>query len=517
MKLRTKLIIFTALTMITAILVVLLGVRLILVPNFLEAELNDAVSRTERIQGAFQAIELETLEYMLLDWSIWDDAYQFVVDRNKKFVEVNISDSTMGNLRLNALLFLDLNGKLVYGAGYDLVKKIRTPLPAQFNAQFKKLSQITRKEGTKGLISLPEGPLLFAAQPILTSNNQGPVRGTLIFGRFLNDTETNYLAKSLQLNIRVQLPGSKDLSLEKFKEIVGKSRNDLSIESIDDTTIMGYTILRDLNGEPVAVITRTVSRIIYNKLERTITVFIAIIVGVGFLLGAVILTALDRLITTRIAKLAEAIVAIGKKEKLNLTVPEEGNDEITSLQRSINATLRSLNQAQIMLFQSQQSYNAIFEDVNDIVFTANLKGEFTSINKAAKRILGYKPEDIIGRPFDFLATPDSRAVLKAKLDEKISGQQQRTSYEAAIKTKDGRVLTLEINSQVQLENGKPVAVFGIARDVTERKRFEKQLNEKVKELEEFQLLAVGRELKMTEMEKEINELLKKLGQPPKYK
>lgn len=516
MKLRTKVIISTAFTLLATIAIVLLGVRLLLVPNFLEAEQNDAIDRTERIQGAFGAIELDTMEYMLLDWSIWDDPYQFVVDRNKKFIDVNITDSTLHNLRLNALIFLDLNGKFVYGTGYDSIKGTKAPLPSSLIDYYQKLAQLAQKEKIKGLISLPEGPMLIAAQPIMKSNTQGPSRGTIIFGRFLNEAETKYLANSLQLELKTQLPG-KDIPLDKFNDIVKKSHNELMVEPINGTTIMGYTILRDLDGKPIAVIARTVPRIIYNKLERTISVFITIIVVLGLLLGAVVLVMLDRQITSRIAKLAEAIIAIGKKEKLNLTVPEEGNDEITILQKSINSSLRTLNQAQIMLIQSQQSYNAIFEDVNDIVFTLNLKGEFTSANKAVSRVLGYKPEDIVGRSFEFLATPDSKAIIRSNIDDKVSGQKQRTLYEAVIKTKDGRFVTLEINSQAQLVNGKPVAIFGIARDVTERKIFEGQLNEKVKELEEFQSLAVGRELKMTELEKEINDLLAKLGQPPKYK
>lgn len=516
MKLRTKVIISTAATVFLTIMIVILGVRLVLVPNFLEAEQNDAINRTERIQGAFRAIELDTIEYMLLDWSLWDDSYQFVVNRNEKFIATNITETTFRNLRLNALIYLDLNGRVVYGVGYDQKNKEIGPLPAKLKEYCQQLAQTAQKEKIKGLISLPEGPMILAMQPILTSKNEGPSKGTLVFGRFLNETETKYLATSLQLDLKTQLPG-KDLPQAKFDDLVGKSRNDLTVEPFNNSTIIGYTILKDLNGNPIGLISQTIPRIIFNKLERTISIFIAVIVVFGFLLGIVILTTLDRLITARIAKLAAAIITIGKKEKLNLTVPEEGNDEITTLQRSINSSLRSLNQAQIALFQSQQSYNAIFEDVNDIVFTLNLKGEFTSVNKAVSRVLGYKPEDMLGRNFEFLATPDSKSIIRSKIEEKVTGQQQRTLYEALIKTKDGRFLTLEINSQIQLDNGKPVAIFGIARDVTERKIFERQLNDKVKELEEFQSLAVGRELRMADLENEINDLLGKLGQPPKYK
>ena len=49
-----------------------------------------------------------------------------------------------------------------------------------------------------------------------------------------------------------------------------------------------------------------------------------------------------------------------------------------------------------------------------------------------------------------------------------------------------------------------------------RRQAEEQLQARVKELEEFNKLVVGRELKMVELEKEVNSLLKELGRQPKY-
>jgi len=60
-------------------------------------------------------------------------------------------------------------------------------------------------------------------------------------------------------------------------------------------------------------------------------------------------------------------------------------------------------------------------------------------------------------------------------------------------------------------------MVGMARDITEQKAAEEEVKKKTEELEGFNKLAVGRELKMIELKKEINALLGKLGEEPGYK
>ena len=64
--------------------------------------------------------------------------------------------------------------------------------------------------------------------------------------------------------------------------------------------------------------------------------------------------------------------------------------------------------------------------------------------------------------------------------------------------------------------GKIVATTLISTDITEKKRIEEELRKKHEELQQFKEFTVGRELKMVDLKKEVNELLGKLGRKPKY-
>ncbi|OGC11119.1 hypothetical protein A3K48_01115 [candidate division WOR-1 bacterium RIFOXYA12_FULL_52_29] len=515
MKLRTKVIIATAMTLLAIFLVVLTSIRLIIVPHFLEAELEDASDRTSRIAGAFEAIEMEAINFVLRDWSNWDDTYNFMSNGNKAFLEANITPATFRNLRLDAILFIDKSGELFRGYTHDAKRETVIPVFPSILSHLAEITNFAAKVPSHGTIQLPEGLFIFAIEPVLTSNEEGPARGFLLFGRFMNDPELTYLSQSLQLNLKLYISG-KNMPLKEFAALAAKSKKNQLVTIVDQNTIYGHTIINDIYGKPSALLTRTVPRIIYNHFNRTINYLLAITVFSGILLGLIFLLLLDRLFIMRVARLVSAITVIGKKEKINLMVPEDGNDEVTSLQKAINTTFRSLNQAQSQLLKSKELYNIIFENVNDVVFTLNLKGDFVSINRAVERVLGYKIDELVGKNFSVLTTPESYVGIKAKIEQKVSGQTHRTRYEAEIKAKDGHIIVMDIDSQIQAEEGVPAAIIGVARDVTERRAYEQQLKNKMDELEQFHSLAVGRELRMTELEGEVNELLTRRGEKPKY-
>jgi phosphoglycerate-specific signal transduction histidine kinase len=69
---------------------------------------------------------------------------------------------------------------------------------------------------------------------------------------------------------------------------------------------------------------------------------------------------------------------------------------------------------------------------------------------------------------------------------------------------------------VQDKTGAIIGVAIFAQEITERKHMEEELRRNVEELEQFSNLAIGREIKMIQLKKEINELLDQLGQGERY-
>ncbi len=135
------------------------------------------------------------------------------------------------------------------------------------------------------------------------------------------------------------------------------------------------------------------------------------------------------------------------------------------------------------LRESEERYRTLIENANDLVFTLDLDFRITSANPAVKSLLGYAPDELIGTPLSRYIPPEQLAKHKDMLGRKLSGETSTTRYEMQVIARDGQVRTLETNSRLSLDrDGKPNAIHAIARDITERKKFEEHLSFTTREL-----------------------------------
>jgi PAS domain S-box-containing protein len=156
-------------------------------------------------------------------------------------------------------------------------------------------------------------------------------------------------------------------------------------------------------------------------------------------------------------------------------------DEQCLLTASVDITDRKA--AESALLESEQRYRDLVHNASDIVATVDLQGRFTSINPAVERVLGQRPEELIGVSVETLIPVEERPKHQSMLQRKIEGE-GATRYETQIQSKDGRRVTLEVNSKlIRDSNGDPVAIHSISRDITERKDAEARQTLLLRELQ----------------------------------
>jgi PAS domain S-box-containing protein len=165
--------------------------------------------------------------------------------------------------------------------------------------------------------------------------------------------------------------------------------------------------------------------------------------------------------------------------------------------------------------QASQYARSLIESSLDPLVTISADGKITDVNEATIKVTGIPREQLIGTDFSNYFT-DSEEARKGY--QQVFAKGFVTDYPLTIRQRDGRLTDVLYNASVYKDTrGNVLGVFAAARDVTARKRAEEELAEqrrreldRLAELEKFQRLTVGRELKMVELKKEIEDLKREI-------
>ncbi|MBN8229260.1 PAS domain-containing protein [Corallococcus macrosporus] len=117
-------------------------------------------------------------------------------------------------------------------------------------------------------------------------------------------------------------------------------------------------------------------------------------------------------------------------------------------------------------------FQAVMQGSTDAIYTKNLEGQYTRINAAGAQLMGRTVEEVVGRTDAELWPAEARASVAH--DREVMAFRRTLTYEEAQSGQPGRVW-LSTKGVLQDEQGRVFGLFGISRDITERKRLEQSL------------------------------------------
>jgi diguanylate cyclase (GGDEF)-like protein len=422
--------VISAMFIVLAITIYLI-LNTVMIDKFSLLEKNYIKEHLNRVKNTFNS-EYDVLGQIAYDWAVWDDTYEFIENQSEDYAIANLNENCFINLKLNAMVFIDKEGKYVYKGALNSDKQEMVPISQgliDYINKSKILNNADPNYSVKGIIMLPEGPMVIASHPILPSDEIGEIRGNLIMAYYLNDKIINGIGDKLNLTMKMDRIDKSnkekhDLynSLDADGELVKPFTND---------KILGYTMLKDIEGNAIVELSIEKNRDIMVIGKNVKTLILVLLILISFVTTLIILLLLNKNIIVRFIDISKEIKKIGEEKNFSKRLKTQtANDEITTVTEEINIMIDELEESQQQIIENEKNLKITNENLEKKVqertidlskANISLKAEVLERKKIEEKIKHIAYHDhLTGLPNRLLFTDQlNHAVHIAKRTEKV--------------------------------------------------------------------------------------------------
>ena len=422
----------TLVIFLLSILVILfVAARLFILSSFEDLERQLIQSQVVRVHGALLE-RLNALSSKTGAWATWDESYAYVAGTNPQFLDRQATDAGFAQLEINLIVFMRPSGVVVHCRTFDLESKQQTPCIDSYKIQLDDfLKTLNPDSKLSGIILLPEHSMLITARPMLKSDGSGPVQGVLVFGRYLDNSEV------VQIGATSNLPTEafrldQDLTQE-LKTAMGSLslNNSQVVRPLNDNTIVGYDLLADIYGKPAMLLRIQQPRDMYQQGWTSIIYFlraISLIAGVFALL----------------------VYVMGRR----------------------------LVDSQTKARESEQLYHALANAAPDAIYIVDDKQRVKYANETAQYDYQNHWEGIIGKLGPRISPDEPGHEVQSVLES-----HKPLQFERLLHSPEGDTWLDVKMVPLRSEDGALDSFLAIARDITERKRWEENVQKQLRRLD----------------------------------
>ncbi len=431
--------------------------------------------------------QFAVLDSTVSDWAEWDDTYNFILNRDQAYIDSNLPDSEFTSLNVELMLFIDSSGNVVFGKLVDHDTGLEIPLPKSLSSELQVgsplLSHKEPSDKLTGILALSDGPMIISSQAIVNSQGEGPIRGTLIMGRRLNENEIGKLAQTTLLTLSVFPYNAMDLP----KDVL-LARNSLNaakpifVADQSETVESGYTIINDVYGNPALILRVNNSRDAFTQANTSVSYLGWALLSIGIALCLVTMFLVERMVLTRVTNLSSSVMKISSHGTASSRVEASGNDEIFTLATSLNSMLDSLQVSREKERESDQRYSNLTNISPVGIFHTDQTGATTYVNPMYCKISGLSVDEALGLGWVAAVHPEDRESLTKVWQESLSLNKSSLEYFRFVR-RDGTIAWVMAQAipEINAENH-VVGYVGTITDITGRKQAEAQVQSQVETL-----------------------------------
>jgi sensor domain CHASE-containing protein len=274
------------------------------------------------------------------DYAARDDTYKFMADRNPAYLRSTLIAQTFDNINVDAVVYSDASGRIVYSSGRDKSSGKLFPLSAaEEKLMLDGFAGGQLAGGKHGLVQLPGGVMQVDARPIIKSGAAGPGRGVLMMGRYFNAHElvrlvsiTHLLTTAFPLN-QPELPPEISKLLPALRQVP------LAIDNSRKENILGYLLMTDVFGKPALVLRAEIPNDLIFQTQIFYSLLTLIRLGAFFLAALAALLILQMVVVRPVSQANKTLKEVLKKRGLAIARPGQGADELAELAAAARSLL----------------------------------------------------------------------------------------------------------------------------------------------------------------------------------
>jgi PAS domain S-box-containing protein len=438
-----------------------------------EIEFTDMKEATAQVTASFNG-ESRALLATAQDWGWWDETAAFVANNDSEYLDRNINSESLSVIGVNLFLVLDARGEPVYSRLYTPDFSSYGGIPADVLAGIRAtpglVSDNPEDPGIAGFFSLPEGPALLAATPVLLSDRSGPVRGTIVMGRYIGSGSIHEIETVTGYGVRItggdQPVPAPDGTGDVRTRLAGAA---LVLVPDAGNTVTAYSTVRDITGGDL-VLAVSMPRDLYNVGFGTLTLTIVLLVLWAAITALVVAAVLDHTVLQRIERLTEQVRAHpGTQDTIPAPVLN-GNDELAALEQTILASRADLQMSECQL-------RVFINALPDPAALYARDGKILLANAAFAAAVSRPAGELVGTPVWDHFPWDRMENYLQQAEEAI-----RTRAVVQYEQESGGKTLLITHYPVLDPEGEVVQVGLLTFDISERKRLENALRRVTKKI-----------------------------------
>ncbi|MFC0215986.1 EAL domain-containing protein [Paenibacillus chartarius] len=359
MRLLTKIMIYISLsTVILLTIQYTLSERLI-IRNSEVLEMSYAKEGLKRALHSFFD-ENRNLGAIAINYAGWDDTYHFVSQAHippadVRYIQTNYPPSLFTSSRLNFALLFDNDKRVFLGKSYDFMKNEATGDSAAFIEELRgrhaSFIEHADESSRKVAIIVVNGkPIVAVSDPILTSENKGPVHGSLVFGRYIDDHYIRYVSEKADMSLSYRIVNS-SLKLPEHAVKMTVDSKELSYwAETDRDYIRSFAAIYDVDNNPVVVLECAQPRDFSKQALASIRYYSLYYALSGLALLVVVIIVLKRNVFHRMYRAVSGMNSIEREHNFSLRIAETGQDELSDMERTFNRMMASLERKQLEIY-----------------------------------------------------------------------------------------------------------------------------------------------------------------------